>query len=111
MSSHNEVGRMDNSAITAAVKQLREIVGDTQQRFANRLGLAVSSVARYDAGKKPDTPVLLKLADVAEQCGHRELSAVFYRAVNDEIGHVAYREATNVAVGILKAITESRIIQ
>jgi transcriptional regulator with XRE-family HTH domain len=45
-------------------------LGDSQQAFSNRLGLALNTIARYETSRVPTGEVLLMLALVAEQHGH-----------------------------------------
>jgi transcriptional regulator with XRE-family HTH domain len=89
--------------IAAGVKELRQRVGDTQQQFANRLGLAISSIVRYEAGKNPDTAILLKLWDTAEKADLPAIAEMFRRALLQDVGAVAYREAENVEIALLRA--------
>jgi transcriptional regulator with XRE-family HTH domain len=61
-----------------AVRELRKQKGLTQQQLANELGLAVSSVARYEAGKPIDPRVVALLHKLAEDAGLFEISNVFF---------------------------------
>jgi transcriptional regulator with XRE-family HTH domain len=54
--------------ISNAVRAVRKASGDTQQQFAQRLGLAISSVVRYEHGAIPELPILVKLALLADEC-------------------------------------------
>jgi transcriptional regulator with XRE-family HTH domain len=60
-----------------AIRELRKQKGLTQQQLANELGLAVSSVARYEAGKPPEARVLAQLAIDAIGTGRNDLAKVF----------------------------------
>src|ERR1019366_425037 len=55
---------------SAAVIALRKALGMTQQRFAvETLKTAITTVARYETSHPPRGPVLLRLAEIAEQSG------------------------------------------
>ena len=97
---------MKGKTITAAVKGLRRELGDTQQQFANRLGLAISSVVRYEAGKVPETAVLVKLAAVAEKGGYADLFRILRGAVIQDVGLVAFNHATDIRLHLLHARKE-----
>jgi transcriptional regulator with XRE-family HTH domain len=53
--------------LCVAVKRVREAYGDSQERFAHRIGVALMSVSRFETGRaEPRDPrVLLNLAKVA----------------------------------------------
>jgi DNA-binding transcriptional regulator YiaG len=55
------------SPLSAAVKHVREAWGDTQERFARRIGVAVMTVSHFETGRtEPRDPrVLRNLATVA----------------------------------------------
>lgn len=71
---------------SAAIKALRKKKGITQQDLANELGLAVSSVARYEAGKPPDIRILVRLAIMAEEVGEHALATVFNDGIISNLG-------------------------
>jgi transcriptional regulator with XRE-family HTH domain len=64
---------------------LRALLGDSQQAFSNRLGLAINTIARYETSREPTGEVLLKFADVAEQHGHWQLCDYFRTRYVDEV--------------------------
>lgn len=45
--------QFDEKQVRIAVKDLRAALGDTQQAFAHRLGLAISTVVRYELTRSP----------------------------------------------------------
>jgi transcriptional regulator with XRE-family HTH domain len=53
--------------LCVAVKRIREAYGDSQERFARRIGVALMTVSRFETGRaEPRDPrVLLNLASVA----------------------------------------------
>lgn len=71
--------------LSDAVIKLREKLGDNQQQFAARLGYAVTTIARYETSRPPDTPsALLMLALTAWKAQCPELEKVFLEAVEKE---------------------------
>jgi transcriptional regulator with XRE-family HTH domain len=77
-------GNSDLPPLSIAVKRVREAYNDTLQRFAQRAGISMDSVSRFERGRVPkDSAVLLKLAVVAEM---KELAAeaeAFHEAANE----------------------------
>ena len=74
------------SDLSNAVIQLRRSLGDTQQQFAMRLGLAMTTIARYETSRQPQGDVLLQFARVAEDNGYSKLAQIFRRAMAEEAG-------------------------
>jgi transcriptional regulator with XRE-family HTH domain len=74
-----------DSAMTAAVKRLRLTIGDTQQQFAQRLHLSISTVVRYETTRAPRGMALAPLWSIAEQNGLRELEVFFKKAALNEL--------------------------
>jgi transcriptional regulator with XRE-family HTH domain len=72
-----DVTSANKSEISKAVCELRTRLGDSQQAFSNRLGLALNTIARYETSREPSGDVLLMLADLAEKNGHLQLSSFF----------------------------------
>jgi transcriptional regulator with XRE-family HTH domain len=69
--------------ISEAVKQLRQALGESQQAFASRLGLYISSVAHYEGGNRsPDYVVTLKLYRAAIDAGRKDLAGFFLMLIN-----------------------------
>ena len=48
-----------HSPLQGAVRQLRKGLGETQEKFAHRLGTAVRTIARYE-GERPPTGLVLE---------------------------------------------------
>lgn len=64
--------------LMSAVKALRAELGESQQSFANRLGLSSRAVASYEAGdRKPSVTMLFSMAMIASQRGLDDLAKVF----------------------------------
>lgn len=57
--------REKRSALAKAIRTFRAALGDTQQEFAVRVGLAVTTIARYETNSPPSADVLAKLAELA----------------------------------------------
>src|SRR5262245_53601243 len=59
--------KIELSPLCIAVRRLREAYGDTQERFARRLDVAVMTVSRFETGRaEPRDPrVILNLARLA----------------------------------------------
>lgn len=64
-------------AIKRAIEQLREKMGVSQQELADRVGVTVTSISRYENGREPARPVLKKLAEVAGSAKLSQLRKVF----------------------------------
>jgi transcriptional regulator with XRE-family HTH domain len=72
--------------IISAVRKLRQELGDSQQRFANRLGLSIRAIANYEKDRRPTGVALVRLARAAKDAGKPELSNDFMMALMDELG-------------------------
>ena len=69
--------------VSEAVKELRRALGESQQAFAERLGLYISSIAHYEGGdRSPDYVVTLKLYRAACDAGRKDLAAFFLQLIN-----------------------------
>ncbi len=64
-------------SIAEAIVVLRERMGAKQNELAERLGVTVTSISRYENGRKPNRQVLKKLADIAESARLNDLRDVF----------------------------------
>jgi transcriptional regulator with XRE-family HTH domain len=72
--------------VTSAVRSLRTRLGDTQQKFAARIGSAISTVVRYELNRPPRGKVLAQLEKLASDHGFDEEAAVFRKALAQELG-------------------------
>jgi transcriptional regulator with XRE-family HTH domain len=59
------------------VRELRTRLGDSQQRFSNRLEMALQTIARYEGPQPPNGAALLKLANLAKQNDFPDLQNYF----------------------------------
>jgi transcriptional regulator with XRE-family HTH domain len=66
-----------------AVKTLREAYGDTLEKFAQRIGISMTSASRFELGKSVprDPAVLGRLRDAASERGLEDEVAVFRDAI------------------------------
>ncbi|MBM3744858.1 MAG: hypothetical protein FJW34_03555 [Acidobacteria bacterium] len=78
-------------AIRQAVRGLRQALGDTQQSFAQRLGLAISTVVRYELTRAPRGVELARFWQLAVQHKLPEYADSFARAMADELNMRAER--------------------
>lgn len=62
-----------------AIRRFRSALGDTQQQFAARVGLSVTSIARYETGWYPKEAVLAQFAEVARREALPVFAAFFER--------------------------------
>jgi transcriptional regulator with XRE-family HTH domain len=65
--------------IARAIRQLRMKFGETQQAFAQRAGLSVVSIARYETNAVPSAAILQRLAELAEENGLQDEALIFKR--------------------------------
>jgi transcriptional regulator with XRE-family HTH domain len=71
---------MPKNEVTRAVRSLRNRLGDTQQSFAHRMGVAISTVVRYELSRPPHGKVLGQLEKMAVDNGCFDEAAVFRNA-------------------------------
>lgn len=74
--------------LTQAVRQLRAVTGETQQSFAQRLGLSIRAITNYEKDRAPNSPALFRLAKLARQLGRYDLAQVFSSALSAELQEV-----------------------
>jgi transcriptional regulator with XRE-family HTH domain len=72
--------------IKEAFLALRSEYGESQQAFANRLGISIRAVANYEKDRVPRGKTLYALEIAAEQAGRKDLSAIFEDALQAELG-------------------------
>ena len=71
--------------ITETVKSLRLALGDTQQQFAQRTGLAISTVVRYESTRPPRGVRLAQMERLARTEGKNEIALALHEALNREL--------------------------
>jgi len=70
--------------LNRAVQELRRVAGESQQSFAQRLGLSMRAIANYEKDRVPNGPALFRLAKLARQIGRADLSQIFSSALSEE---------------------------
>ena len=79
----------EEKQVADAIRALRTEIGESQQRFSDRIGVVVRTVARYEVQKPPTGDMLAKLAALADEVGRPDLRVVFtnafWRELNEEI--------------------------
>jgi transcriptional regulator with XRE-family HTH domain len=74
--------------LNEAVRQLRVVTGETQQSFAQRLGVSIRAVTNYEKDRAPNDAALFRLAKLSRQVGRVDLAQVFSAALSDELQEV-----------------------
>ena len=75
------------SELSKAVVDLRTFLGDSQQAFSNRLGVALNTVARHETSRPPSGEMLFKLAQLAAKNQQTfPQRDIFFSAYADELG-------------------------
>jgi len=69
--------------ITQAVRNLRVALGDTQQSFAHRLGMAISTVVRYESTRPPRGKMLVQFERLARKHGLKKIALIFQGAFEE----------------------------
>jgi transcriptional regulator with XRE-family HTH domain len=71
-----------------AISRFRQTLGDTQQQFANRTGLAMTSVARYETNSPPSQKVLDRFVKIAREADLPAFIEIFEKRLppSEEIG-------------------------
>jgi transcriptional regulator with XRE-family HTH domain len=82
-----EIPLRQTPSIAEEVRKFRIACGQTQAQFAVTLGLAPTSVYRYEAGTGiPDFPVIKKLLEYAVSKGNGEAQYFFMTLLADRMG-------------------------
>jgi transcriptional regulator with XRE-family HTH domain len=77
----SRLARLERAAfLRSQIVTLREKMSITQRELADRLGVTVTSISRYENGKEPSRQVLRNLADIAQVARLSDLSDAFTRA-------------------------------
>ena len=72
--------------LSAAIIELRQYLGYSQQSWANLLGLSIGAVARWELNQRPDRPILKRLIELAMKHGVGDAEEVLYREYQREFG-------------------------
>lgn len=76
---------MARSEVSEGIRNLRIAIGDTQQQFANRLDLAMSTVVRYESSREPRGTELARFWRLAMEQRLPEYAEVFAKAMGEEL--------------------------
>jgi transcriptional regulator with XRE-family HTH domain len=77
--------KFEAKRVVKAVRALRVALGDTQQSFAHRLGLAISTVVRYELTRPPRGIELGRFYHLAIEHHLTHIADVFARAMELEL--------------------------
>jgi transcriptional regulator with XRE-family HTH domain len=69
---------MDFLELSARIKELRKIAGESQQAFATRLGISIRALANYEKSKVPGAKALIQLANAALALKEMEMAEAFF---------------------------------
>jgi transcriptional regulator with XRE-family HTH domain len=94
--------------LTEAVKALRLALGDTQQEFATRLGIAISSAVRYESTRPPHGKMLGQLYRLALKNQHFAVASMFHQALIVELGAAASYKLGDAELEVLLALQHLR---
>lgn len=78
MSRPRSIPGSGKSELSKAVRDLRERLGESQQAFSNRLGIALNTIARYETTRDPSGQALEQLSDMAFARQYPDLGYLFY---------------------------------
>jgi transcriptional regulator with XRE-family HTH domain len=78
----------DRNTVSAAVRQLRGELGESQQQFASRMQTAIRTIARYETVRPPKGKVLRQLEQLALENRQVELARIFRIALVEEMGGI-----------------------
>lgn len=94
--------------LTEAVKALRVRLDDTQQAFAQRLGLAISTVVRYESTRAPRGKALALLYKLAIDNGMHDVGMMFHMAMISELGAVSSYRLGDIELRLLMILQHIR---
>jgi transcriptional regulator with XRE-family HTH domain len=96
-----------DAAVNAAIRELRSHLKETQQRFALRIGIYHTTLAKWESlqiKQMPNAYGLRRLRDLANSGGRPDLAQVFHRALNDQLGDMVEHNGTDLCVAAARAI-------
>jgi transcriptional regulator with XRE-family HTH domain len=74
------------NSVSAAVFALRSKLGLSQQAMSQELGMAMVTIAKYEAGRVPDFLSLVKLEKLARRSRNEEIAEIFRSALIENLG-------------------------
>jgi transcriptional regulator with XRE-family HTH domain len=72
--------------LSEAVKELRKILGLSQQAFATELGMSIRAVVNYEKDRAPAAKALAQLEKLASEHEQSELARTFRNALGTQLG-------------------------
>src|SRR5689334_11883958 len=91
----------ERSPLSEALIQLRQTLGHSQQQFASRTGLAVTTIARYETSRPPRGRELGIFHRLAVEAHRPDIAAAFGEAMADELSMKAERIPRTIEESIL----------
>ena len=102
------------SDVNAAIKELRKAqLKDSVAAFGARLRVSVRTIANYEKNRTPETPVLVKMMQIADAEGRTDLGSIFQISIERQIGYPIFRcrpdeaEAVDALIAILRIDADS----
>lgn len=93
--------RATAKSVAQAIRDLRVHQGETQEEFAKKIGVNVSTLVRYETFvQQPKYLIIAKLAQHAQNIGLPD-TALFFQEVYKEKGEKAYRTKALRSAGII----------
>jgi transcriptional regulator with XRE-family HTH domain len=84
----NNSSRSSTKSVGAAILELRSAAGETQSKFALRMNIALSTLARYESGiQAPKASILKALAEFARKQGSLELATILRQGFDSRVEH------------------------
>jgi transcriptional regulator with XRE-family HTH domain len=72
--------------LSNTIAELRRRLSYSQQSWAHLLGLSIGAVARWELNSRPERQCLIRLFELANQNGHRDLADIIWREYRREHG-------------------------
>jgi transcriptional regulator with XRE-family HTH domain len=82
--------------IGQAIVDLRTKMEASQQTFAVALGVALNTIARWEAGREPSGASLIQLHQLAIKNQQPELANIFWDAAAAELGQVGIQRVADI---------------
>src|SRR6266516_7733533 len=105
--AHESAGAMprptelERTPMAQAIRRFRTTLGDTQHQFAERMGVTLTSIARYETNSRPSRAVLAKLAAIAQEANQPLFVEIFTGRIEPQPTEFEAQELLG-AVSLLK---------
>jgi transcriptional regulator with XRE-family HTH domain len=105
--------RIMKTPMAQAISRFRQALGDTQQQFANRVGLAVTSVARYETNSPPSLKVLARFVEIARIANLPSFTEIFERRLppSEEIEHQDFAVVKQLLTRMIEDLRPNQLRQ